>query len=187
MLVYNPRAVRGARGRLLCTAAAALPSSPRPLGLFRSSLRYVSPTLSTPRRQRWPCRVLNARPRKARRLWPTKSSARGRIDKIRMVSLLLFRGPSLLASAVPHVNLKLRLSEGSAADSRPCAFELEGHAYELGALAFNVAKDDGRDGGRQRRLACLHTDRQTASTFGSAHGAFAPRPTGKPIHITIRA
>ena len=48
MLVYNPRAVRGARGRLLCTAAAALPSSPRPLGLFRSSLRYVSPTLSTP-------------------------------------------------------------------------------------------------------------------------------------------
>ena len=47
MLVYNPRAVRGARGRLLCTAAA-LPSSPRPLGLFRSSLRYVSPTLSTP-------------------------------------------------------------------------------------------------------------------------------------------
>ena len=131
--------------------------------------------------------MLNARPRKARRLWPTKSSARGRIDKILMVSLLLFRGPSLLASAVPHVNLKLRLSEGSAADSRPCAFELEGHAYELGALAFNVAKDDGRDGGRQRRLACLHTDRQTASTFGSAHGAFAPRPTGKPIHITIRA
>ena len=46
MLVYNPRAVRGGRGRLPCTAAA-LPS-PRPLGLFRSSLRYVSPTLSTP-------------------------------------------------------------------------------------------------------------------------------------------
>ena len=51
MLVYNPRAARGARGRLLRTAAAALPSSPRPrrlLGLFRFSLRYVSPTLSTP-------------------------------------------------------------------------------------------------------------------------------------------
>ena len=48
MLVYNPRAARGARGRLLCTAAALLLLPGPLLGLFRFSLRYVSPTLSTP-------------------------------------------------------------------------------------------------------------------------------------------
>lgn len=49
---------------------------------------------------------------------------------------------------IPHVNLELRLSGGGigggGGDSRLCAFELEGHAYQLGAFAFNVPKDGAR-------------------------------------------
>ena len=49
---------------------------------------------------------------------------------------------------IPHANLELRLSGGGigggGGDSRLCAFELEGHAYQLGAFAFNVPKDGAR-------------------------------------------